>query len=70
MIGAGGIGNIVLTGIQRLDVGTGFEGGVAVVILAVILDRITQSLGKERPAFWRMLFHKNAREPQLVTTTS
>lgn len=46
MIGAGGLGNTVLTGIQRLDVGKGFEGGLAVVILAVILDRITQSFGR------------------------
>ncbi|MFC0243943.1 ABC transporter permease [Falsochrobactrum ovis] len=46
MIGAGGLGNTVLTGIQRLDVGKGFEGGLAVVILAVIIDRITQSFGK------------------------
>jgi glycine betaine/proline transport system permease protein len=60
MIGAGGIGNTVLTGIQRLDVGTGFEGGLAVVILAVVLDRITQSFGKERPAFWRSLLPKKA----------
>src|SRR5690606_38352213 len=45
MIGAGGLGNTVLTGIQRLDVGLGFEGGLAVVVLAVILDRITQSFG-------------------------
>ncbi|MGH6761075.1 MAG: ABC transporter permease [Phyllobacterium sp.] len=51
MIGAGGLGNTVLTGIQRLDVGTGFEGGLAVVILAVVLDRITQSFGKERAGF-------------------
>jgi glycine betaine/proline transport system permease protein len=62
MIGAGGIGNTVLTGIQRLDVGTGFEGGLAVVILAVILDRITQSLGKPSASFWRVLFRKNERE--------
>ncbi|MDP9835416.1 glycine betaine/proline transport system permease protein [Neorhizobium huautlense] len=62
MIGAGGIGNTVLTGIQRLDVGTGFEGGLAVVILAVILDRITQSLGKPRAAFWSVLFKKTERE--------
>lgn len=62
MIGAGGIGNTVLTGIQRLDVGTGFEGGLAVVILAVVLDRITQSFGKERPAFWRTLFSVVARQ--------
>lgn len=43
MIGAGGLGTTVLTGIQRLDVGLGFEGGLGVVILAIILDRITQS---------------------------
>ena len=61
MIGAGGIGNTVLTGIQRLDVGTGFEGGVAVVILAVILDRISQSFGQRRTAFWRVLFRKTAQ---------
>lgn len=61
MIGAGGIGNTVLTGIQRLDVGTGFEGGLAVVILAVILDRITQSLGKPRPAFGLAFFRKSER---------
>lgn len=45
MIGAGGLGNTVLTGIQRLDVGLGFEGGLGVVILAIILDRLTQSFG-------------------------
>lgn len=46
MIGAGGLGNEVLRGIQRLDVGLGFEAGLAVVILAILLDRITQSFGK------------------------
>lgn len=69
MIGAGGIGNTVLTGIQRLDVGTGFEGGFAVVILAVILDRITQSLGKERAGVWRILFHRTA-QPRAVSTAA
>ncbi|ONG49717.1 glycine/betaine ABC transporter [Pseudoroseomonas deserti] len=52
MIGAGGLGNTVLTGIQRLDVGTGFEGGLAVVVLAVLLDRITQSFGNARPSLF------------------
>lgn len=70
MIGAGGIGNTVLTGIQRLDVGTGFEGGIAVVILAVILDRITQSLGKERAAPWRGLFRRQAQQPVASTATA
>jgi len=48
MIGAGGLGNTVLTGIQRLDVGLGFEGGLGVVLLAILLDRITQSFGAAR----------------------
>ncbi len=50
MIGAGGLGNTVLTGIQRLDVGLGFEGGLGVVLLAILLDRITQSFGQGRRA--------------------
>ncbi|WP_456316799.1 hypothetical protein [Teichococcus aestuarii] len=47
----------MLTGIQRLDVGTGFEGGLAVVVLAVLLDRITQSFGQAGHGFrFRQLF--------------
>jgi len=45
MIGAGGLGNVVLTGIQRLNVGLGFEGGLGVVLVAILLDRITQTFG-------------------------
>jgi len=48
MIGARGLGYKVLEGIQRLDIGTGFEAGLAIVILAIILDRVTQSLAAER----------------------
>jgi len=48
MIGGGGLGDVVLRGIQQLDVGMGFEGGIAVVILAVILDRLSQSLAGRR----------------------
>lgn len=44
MIGAGGLGGIVLRGIQQLQLGLGFEGGLSVVIMAILLDRITQSL--------------------------
>ncbi|MFW5894468.1 MAG: ABC transporter permease [Bacillota bacterium] len=46
MIGAGGLGDPVLQGITSLRIGTGFEGGIAVVVLAMILDRITQALGE------------------------
>ncbi len=48
MIGAGGLGNVVLEGITQLDVGKGFVGGLAVVILAIILDRLTQAIGKKK----------------------
>src|SRR5215471_7794208 len=38
MVGAGGLGNDVLASIQRLDIGLGFESGLSVVLLAIILD--------------------------------
>jgi glycine betaine/proline transport system permease protein len=44
MIGAGGLGLNVLKGIQRVDIGGGFEAGLAIVIVAIILDRISQNL--------------------------
>ena len=46
MISAGGLGEIVLRGITQMKIGLGFEGGIAVVILAIILDRITQGWAK------------------------
>jgi len=45
MIGAGGLGAEVWRAIQRLRPGQGFEAGIAVVIIAMILDRITQRIG-------------------------
>ena len=45
MVGAGGLGNEVLSSIQRLDIGLGFESGLSVVLLAIILDRLTESFG-------------------------
>jgi len=48
MIGAGGLGGEVLRGLQRLDVPRAFESGLAIVIVAIILDRITQKIGGRR----------------------
>ena len=48
MIGADGLGSEVWRAIQRLCPGDGFEAGIAVVILAMLLDRLTQSLRKSR----------------------
>jgi glycine betaine/proline transport system permease protein len=44
MIGAGGLGGEVWRAIQRLRPGMGFEAGLGVVILAMVLDRITQNI--------------------------
>ena len=50
MIGARGLGENVLTGIQTLNVGLGVEAGLAIVALAVVIDRITQGYGLSRRA--------------------
>ena len=47
MIGAGGLGYQVLQGIQRLEVSRGLFAGIAIVLLAIIFDRIVQSFGKQ-----------------------
>ncbi|TCT40313.1 ABC transporter permease [Martelella mediterranea] len=44
LIGAGGLGQVVNTGLGRLDVGGATAGGVGIVVLAIVLDRITQGL--------------------------
>jgi len=46
MIGARGLGETVLNGIQTLNVGLGLEAGLGIVILAIVLDRITQGFGQ------------------------
>ena len=47
MIGSGGLGQKVIEGVTSMRIGIGFEGGLAVVFLAMILDRITQTIGKK-----------------------
>jgi ABC-type proline/glycine betaine transport system permease subunit len=46
MVGAGGLGGEVVASLNRIDAGLGFEAGLAVVILAIFLDRVTASVGK------------------------
>ena len=48
MIGAPGLGMNVLTALQQADVGQGFVAGLAIVILAIIVDRLTQSLSDDK----------------------
>ncbi len=47
MIGAGGLGGSVFTAVTRLQIGAGFEAGLAVVIIAVILDRFTSAFATD-----------------------
>lgn len=46
LVGGGGLGAVVVRAITQLDIGRGFEGGLAVVVLAIYLDRVTASLGR------------------------
>jgi glycine betaine/proline transport system permease protein len=45
-VGAGGLGQVVVQALARVDIGQGFEGGLAIVILAIYLDRITGAIGQ------------------------
>ncbi|MEO5658840.1 MAG: glycine betaine/L-proline ABC transporter permease ProW [Polaromonas sp.] len=46
MIAVGGLGQMVLRGIGRLDMGLATVGGLGIVLLAISLDRITQAMGQ------------------------
>lgn len=48
MIAVGGLGQMVLRGIGRLDMGLATVGGLGIVLLAIVLDRITQAMGEPR----------------------
>ena len=46
MIGAGGLGFDVLAALRRLDIGAGFEAGIAIVVLAIAVDRLSQAFAE------------------------
>jgi glycine betaine/proline transport system permease protein len=48
MIGAKGLGGEVWKAIQRLQMGNGFEAGIGIVIVAIVLDRILQKFGSSK----------------------
>jgi glycine betaine/proline transport system substrate-binding protein len=57
MVGAGGLGGQIVQALSRIDVGLGFEAGLSVVILAILLDRLTAALGAPSP---KRLFARSA----------
>ena len=50
LTGAAGLGAVVVRAVTQLDVASGFEGGLAVVLLAIFLDRLTGALADRREA--------------------
>ena len=50
MIGAGGLGYDVLLALRALKIGQGMEAGLAIVVLAIALDRLSQAAARQKPA--------------------
>lgn len=48
MIGAGGLGREVLKGMQTVNIGKGVEAGLGIVILAILLDRVTEKVSQKK----------------------
>jgi len=48
LIGAGGLGSPVILGLNTLDIGRAVIGGLGIVLMAIVLDRITQSMAKKK----------------------
>jgi glycine betaine/proline transport system permease protein len=55
MIGAGGLGHDVLTSLKRLAIGKGLEAGIAITLLAIALDRLSQAFAAKPPPHHREL---------------
>jgi glycine betaine/proline transport system permease protein len=55
LVGAGGLGEPVVLGLGQLDVGISFVGGLGIVVIAIMLDRITRALARrDRKSAWRI----------------
>jgi glycine betaine/proline transport system permease protein len=52
LAGAAGLGTVVVSAVTQLDIAAGFEGGLAVVILAIFLDRFTAALAQRPLKGW------------------
>lgn len=49
MVGAGGLGNDILSSIQQLEIGLGLQSGLVVVLMAILLDRLSASFAQKQP---------------------
>lgn len=48
LIGAGGLGSPVILGLNTLDIGLAVIGGLSIVLMAIVLDRLTQSMALKK----------------------
>ncbi len=76
MIGAGGLGFDVLTALRALKIGPALEAGIAIVVLAIVFDRISQAAAAQPPGmlvpglpFWRRHPHILLALAALLSTT-
>jgi glycine betaine/proline transport system permease protein len=69
LAGAAGLGAVVVRAVTQLDVAAGFEGGLAVVLLAIFLDRLTAAFGGSTPLS-RALRSRTRRTPSREATDS
>ncbi len=67
MIGAPGLGRGVLSALQRSQVGNGFVNGLALVVLAIIIDRFTQMINRQSQPKPKK---SDARQRKIVLLTS
>ncbi len=76
MIGAGGLGYDVLLALRALKIGQGMEAGLAIVALAIVLDRLSQAAARQRPPlhvenapFWQRYPYVTLATAVLIGTT-
>ena len=64
LAGAGGLGEPVVTGLSQLNVGLSFVGGVGIVVIAIMLDRVTRALARrDRESPWK-IFSRGKKKPE------
>jgi glycine betaine/proline transport system permease protein len=62
LAGAGGLGEPVVTGLSTLNVGTSFVGGVGIVVIAIMLDRVTRAMAsRDRGGASSRIFSRGKR---------
>jgi glycine betaine/proline transport system permease protein len=67
LAGAGGLGEPVVTGLSQLNVGISFVGGVGIVVIAIMLDRVTRALARRDRGGGPKIFSRGKRpEPGAV----